>query len=146
MVEHTQTICRQFADELFQCIWPFCGIGAQKINDKAQCHIAVLSSCVCFYEFPTIKVLLARLLKFWVDLDITTNVWKVSIFGVFLVCILPHSNWIRVISPNTGNYGSQKLRLRTRSTQCTQKWCFPFRIFLVDVHKSAESCGFIHNY
>ena len=28
MVKHTQTIRRQFADELFECVWPFCGIGA----------------------------------------------------------------------------------------------------------------------
>ena len=27
MVKHTQTIRRQFADELFQCLWPFCKIG-----------------------------------------------------------------------------------------------------------------------
>ena len=27
MVKHTQTIRRQFADELFECVWPFCGIG-----------------------------------------------------------------------------------------------------------------------
>ena len=23
MVKHTLTICRQFADELFECVWPF---------------------------------------------------------------------------------------------------------------------------
>ena len=28
MVKRTQTIRRQFADELFDCVWPFCGIGA----------------------------------------------------------------------------------------------------------------------
>ena len=28
MVKHTQTIDRQFADELFECVWPFCGVGA----------------------------------------------------------------------------------------------------------------------
>ena len=28
MAKHTQTICRHFADELFECVWPFCGIGA----------------------------------------------------------------------------------------------------------------------
>ena len=28
MVKHTQTIRRQFADELFVCVWPFCEIGA----------------------------------------------------------------------------------------------------------------------
>ena len=28
VVKHTQTIRRQFADELFECVWLFCGIGA----------------------------------------------------------------------------------------------------------------------
>ena len=28
MVKHTQTIRRQFSDELFECVWPFCEIGA----------------------------------------------------------------------------------------------------------------------
>ena len=27
MVKHTQTIRRQFPDELFECVWPFCGGG-----------------------------------------------------------------------------------------------------------------------
>ena len=26
MVKHTQTIRRQYADELFECVWPFCGV------------------------------------------------------------------------------------------------------------------------
>ena len=26
MAKHTQTIRQQFADELFECVWPFCGI------------------------------------------------------------------------------------------------------------------------
>ena len=28
MVKHTQTIRQQIADELFECVWPFCGFGA----------------------------------------------------------------------------------------------------------------------
>ena len=29
MAKHTQTIpLKQIADELFECVWPFCGIGA----------------------------------------------------------------------------------------------------------------------
>ena len=32
MAKHTQTICRQFADELFECVWPFCGIGAWRVK------------------------------------------------------------------------------------------------------------------
>ena len=27
MVKDTHTIRRQFLDELFECVWPFCGIG-----------------------------------------------------------------------------------------------------------------------
>ena len=36
MVKHTQTICRQIADELFECVWPFCEISANrdKINKQ----------------------------------------------------------------------------------------------------------------
>ena len=28
MVKHTETLRRQFANELFECVWPFYGIGA----------------------------------------------------------------------------------------------------------------------
>ena len=28
MVKHTQTIRRQIDDELFECVWPFCGVAA----------------------------------------------------------------------------------------------------------------------
>ena len=27
MVKHTQTIHRQIANELFECVWPLCGVG-----------------------------------------------------------------------------------------------------------------------
>ena len=30
MVKHTQTIRRKFTDELFDCVWPFCGVNAYK--------------------------------------------------------------------------------------------------------------------
>ena len=32
MVKHTQTIRRQIPDELFECVWPFCEIGAEGVN------------------------------------------------------------------------------------------------------------------
>ena len=32
MAKHTQTIRRQNADELFECVWPFCEIGAQRVK------------------------------------------------------------------------------------------------------------------
>ena len=30
MAKHNQTIRRQIADELFECVWPFCEIGLLK--------------------------------------------------------------------------------------------------------------------
>ena len=32
MVKHTQPIRRQIADELFACVWPFSGIGAERVK------------------------------------------------------------------------------------------------------------------
>ena len=50
--------------------------------------------------------------------------WKVSVFGVFLVHIFLHLDWIRrdtgylfKFSPNAGKYGPKKLRIRTLLTQ-----------------------------
>ena len=64
--------------------------------------------------------------------------WKVSVFGIFLVCISPHSDWIRrdtsylsIFSPNAGKYGPEKLRLRTLFTQC---YSFEKILFPLDSH------------
>ena len=38
MVKQTQTIRRQFANELFEYVWPFCEVGASKVN----LHLAYL--------------------------------------------------------------------------------------------------------
>ena len=32
MVKYTQKIRRQIDDELFDCAWPFYGIGAKRVN------------------------------------------------------------------------------------------------------------------
>ena len=48
MVKHTQTIRQQFADELFQCVWPFCGIGAESVNKgQAMTDHFVVSDVPC---------------------------------------------------------------------------------------------------
>ena len=39
MVKHTQTIRRQIADELFECVWTFCGIGAWRVNNMITASI-----------------------------------------------------------------------------------------------------------
>ena len=34
MVKHAQTIRRQIVDELFECVWPFWGIGAWRVKHR----------------------------------------------------------------------------------------------------------------
>ena len=62
-----------------------------------------------------------------IDLSYVTltsvTAWKVVVFGIFLVHIFPHLDWIRkdteylsVINPNAGKYGPEKLRVRTLFT------------------------------
>ena len=46
MVKHTHTIRRQTAEELFECVWPFFGIGALRVK---QICIAV------FHEYTAQK-------------------------------------------------------------------------------------------
>ena len=41
MVKHTQTIRRQFADELFESFWPFCKTGTLKVNKNVSTYIVV---------------------------------------------------------------------------------------------------------
>ena len=38
MVKHSQTISQQSANELFECVWPFCKIGASRFN---------VTLCIC---------------------------------------------------------------------------------------------------
>ena len=36
MVKHTQTIRWQFADELFECVRPFCVVSTERVNAKLR--------------------------------------------------------------------------------------------------------------
>ena len=58
--------------------------------------------------------------------QLTSTAWKVSVFGVFLVCTFPYLDSIRgdtpcfsVFCPNVGKYGPKKLRIPELFTQCT---------------------------
>ena len=39
MIKHTQTIRRQIADELFECVWPFCGIGSSRVKSQMEASL-----------------------------------------------------------------------------------------------------------
>ena len=52
-----------------------------------------------------------------------------SVFGVFLVRIFPHSDWIQYLpafSPNAEKYGPEKFRIRTLSMQRILNIFWPF--------------------
>ena len=57
--------------------------------------------------------------------------WKMSVFGVFLVCIFPHldganTEWYKIsllFSPYAGKYGPEKQRIGTFFTPCFV-WCW----------------------
>ena len=36
MVKHIQTIRRQIVDELFECVWPFYEIGAERVKHESS--------------------------------------------------------------------------------------------------------------
>ena len=40
MGKHTQTIRLQIADELLECVWPFCEIGAERIKLKLKLELS----------------------------------------------------------------------------------------------------------
>ena len=46
MAKYTQTIRRQIADELFECVWPFCEIGAQRVK-RLNILLALRQHCAC---------------------------------------------------------------------------------------------------
>ena len=61
--------------------------------------------------------------------SVNNTAWKVHIFGIFLVPIFSHSDWIRIVtlylsvfSPNARKCGPEKLRTRTFFTQYKLLW------------------------
>ena len=46
MVKYTQTIYRQFADDMFECVWPFCKIGVIPVH-----YYSALLQTIIFFTF-----------------------------------------------------------------------------------------------
>ena len=74
--------------------------------------------------------------------------WKVSLFGVILVRIFQHSDWIRrdtsclsIFSPIGGKCGPGKLRIWTLFTQCGQ--CGIVDVLVVVVRKNIAAKMFL---
>ena len=68
------------------------------------------------------------------------------VFGVFLVRIFPHSDWIwrdkkylSVFSRNAGKCGREKLRIRILFTQCYSKYYFGYLFVCTDTNLKQEA-------
>ena len=53
MVKDAQTIRRQFADELFQCVWPLCGVCAKRVNIRSDS----LNISICAYTLSYMSII-----------------------------------------------------------------------------------------
>ena len=49
MVKHTQKHPRQFANELYECVWPFSGISAKRDKAKVALKVALTDTVKCIY-------------------------------------------------------------------------------------------------
>ena len=126
--------------------------------DQIRCKLGISVVFSAIWFLPLIFIFL-----------MTLTAWKMSVFGVFLVRIFLHSDWIRrhnlsVSSPDTGKYGPEKLRIRALFTQylilvirilllffffehvltLRKKWSFTLRISSINATKSAGNSGIGH--
>ena len=84
-----------------------------------QCPSIGYLDCIDSY---TTETEMSTINQVWTS---TYTGWKVSLDGVFLARIFPHSDWMQrdtpylsTISPNAGKHGPENLRIRTLFRQC----------------------------
>ena len=92
MVKHTQTIRRQIADELFECVWPFCEVGAS-VNTMKSVTIFKYTRMhwhhinITYLEDPQIGMIGAVLEKLWL-IKWLTNVSLTTTFKTMILNIV----------------------------------------------------------
>ena len=74
MVKHTQTIHWQFADELFECVWPFCEIGAQRVKERQK----PWKTC----KWVIFKNIAAKTKKWFLRNSLENLYWEIIFFTV----------------------------------------------------------------
>ena len=63
MVKHTQKIRRQIANELFECVWPFCEIGAKRVQNLYNYRFRSFSAIVITFYYHTVQFSSRKMLK-----------------------------------------------------------------------------------
>ena len=73
--------------------------------------------------------------------------WIVSVFGIFLVRIFPHSDWIwkdspylSIFSPNAGNKGPENSECGHFSRSTTSQYIFTQSIKILDEFQADSQC------
>ena len=85
----------------------------------------IFTSCIAnFFNLPSDNNKLKYLRKY-------CTAWKLHVYGIFLLCIFPHLDWMRrdtlytlylsIFTPNTGKYELEKFCIRTLSRSVTQR-------------------------
>ena len=116
-------ICSQL---LLLCIFEFISMNSF-LNDSINIYLYKRLQCNVYgqllftFSLYLISLKNKRFIKFIKYDDSTAQ--KVFVFGVFLVCTFPHSDWIlrfaEQIGSNAGKYGPEYLRTRTLFMQCS---------------------------
>ena len=63
MVKHTEKIRRQPIDELFECVWPFCGVGAKRVKKLITNTFACYPEVFCKKVHTCFPVKFAKFLR-----------------------------------------------------------------------------------
>ena len=124
MVSTLKQFVGNFADKLFECVWPFCGIGAYRVNNFQLEIVLVMANPFMhnYQEWPNmlkglevwsledVKVCLARFMHNWIR-SITTAGKETE-----LACqnLFPIENSLRLIMVSTFNINITVKHLRIR--------------------------------
>ena len=91
MVKHCQTIRRQIADDLFKCVWPCCGVGAERVRFKTIFRIA---QSVFRIQYFCKKLQLRCLTIFWIRpagiqsfkncFESLNSIWQGDLIKIFI--------------------------------------------------------------
>ena len=82
-----------------------------------------------------------------------STAWKVSVFGVFLVHIFPHLDWIArdaeylfVFSLNAGKNGPEKLGIWKLFTQCRKLSLAQYSMSFTKAHRDGQNIEYLSTY
>ena len=96
---------------------------------------------------PVITSILCIITRIWTKSPFIDTAWKVFVFGVILVRIFPHLDWIprdtsylSVFSSNAGKCWPEQLGIRTLFTLCTSSLISQYGLLKLGVSICKSDC------